>query len=111
MKCESCEKVARDKYFNEANPEDISSADRDEYDNPEGSEFDLAKNKIYDGKKILIGDFYGASYCSEMDFIEKCLNEKGFELTVVKLMEDYLNKLPEYDETWIISNSTFEGDQ
>lgn len=69
--------------------------------------FDLGKDGMFTGYKILIGSFFkDGSFVENLKPKTVCLalQAKGFQVDIVTDELDFATKVPKYDQIWVISN-------
>jgi hypothetical protein len=85
----------------------IDGVEYDKHGNLLSEEFDLGKDGSFNDFSILIGMFYS---CGN-DLAQKALEKKGFRVTLLQDVGEFINRLNQAvdDVAWIISNSTVSG--
>lgn len=89
--------------FNSSN---IAMLSYDKDGNPIGSIYDLGSDGGFSKFKIIIGKFYSEPGFSVNDLEQnavKALKEKGFQVFITENEDEFLQKLLDYDQAWIIS--------
>jgi len=83
---------------------EIQTESRDQYNNPNGREFDLGVEGAFGRFGILIGLFFHRKEIS--DNIGTALREKGFRVEFARTEKEFSEKLDinQYDQGWIISH-------
>jgi len=82
--------------------DEIDAKKRDVYNNQEGNEYDLGIDGAFKDFKIIIIYFFPSRFLK----CEEALRSKGFNLTVVSTITQFIEKLHEHDEAWFISSGS-----
>jgi len=87
--------------------DEISSEKVDVHSNPEGREYDLGVEKTFKTFSIILYSYNDKEESQDPStlFFEsvKALGEKGFDVYLAKDEDDFLEKLPSFDQVWIAS--------
>jgi len=102
-----------DFYNTDAINGDYSKAQKDQYGNPVGGEYDLAKDGAFKGFRVLIGCFYlGEGLPESMESLTiPELIKKGFEVILLKNEADFIKCITteKFHCAWIISSNSFSS--
>jgi len=85
----------------------------DEYGNPIGGNFDLAKDGAFEGFRLLIGSFCSELQVADINSLAGVeLEKKGWKVKVVQNMADFTHSLrtENLHVAWIISDQKMKGD-
>lgn len=94
-----------------------ANAPVDKYNNPEGAQYDLGVEGAFTAYKILAGLFYdssldnAATVMTPADFTNRvggALKSKGFQFETVSNQKEFISKIHDFDEAWIISNKVLD---
>ena len=98
-------------YTKWAGISNIPNAIKDKYGNPEGSQYDLAQDEIFNGDKIVILNLCTAKTAT-LNCVKKALNNKGFSvaITIGKIPSptELQKKLSSASQLWIISQEQLQ---
>jgi len=87
--------------------DEIKSDKLDTHSNPEGTEYDLGVDKTFNTFGVIMYSYNdkeeGQDPTTLFQQSERSLKEKGFNVYVSKNEDDFLEKLPSFDEAWIAS--------
>lgn len=92
---------------------DYANAIFDQYGNPVGGGFDLAKDGAFAGFRLLIGCFYAGLLEDLRSLTLKELQKKGWEVVVVDDVDSFTSALRDQHihAAWIISGHGFSGNE
>lgn len=87
----------------------IPNAIKDKYGNPEGSQYDLAQDDIFNGDKIII---LNLCKTATLDSVKKALNKKGFSVAInvgkIPSPTQLQKALSSASQLWIISQEQLQ---
>lgn len=102
-----------DIYNTDAMDGDYKDAELDQYGNPIGGGYDLAKDGAFKDFRVLIGCFYTSLKKDLKSLTKKELEKKGWEMCIVESVDEFTKALRDdrFHVAWIISNRIFEGNE
>jgi len=79
----------------------------DQYQNPEGTEFDLGREGAFTDFSVIVGEFYPIQNFD--DTVGKALKAKGFSYERANSQKDFIAKLNNASVAWIISGHSLDS--